>query len=208
MLKKYESHKVVEADKIVSFVKQYLNRNELKEEVEYLLTSENGTQYTEREEIFARGEPQDDYFYLVKYEDGYTSWSPKKPFEDGYLPIYENDKELKPEQKTELFAKTVGDSLFDFGIAIDALKKGLKIARQGWNGKDVFIVYMTPLYLPPYNTQDTNRKVNDRTAKWIGEDTPLDSQGYFAEFTQDKKWQPGWTPSTSDVLAEDWFIVK
>jgi hypothetical protein len=60
------------------------------------------------------------------------------------------------------------------------------------------------LQLPPFNTQDTSRKVNDRTAKWIGEDKPLDCQPYFAMYTADEKWQPGWLASQADMLADDW----
>lgn len=36
--------------------------------------------------FFARGEPAIGD-YLVKYEDGYLSWSPAKAFEDGYTKI-------------------------------------------------------------------------------------------------------------------------
>ncbi len=92
----------------------------------------------------------------------------------------------------------------NFGQAIEQMKLGNKVARNGWNGKDMFVVYMSPLNLPPFNTQDTEKKVNDRTAKWIGKDTPLESLGYFAMFTADKKWQPGWLASQTDMLAEDW----
>ena len=95
----------------------------------------------------------------------------------------------------------------NIGEAIQKMKDGEKVARKGWNGKGQFVVYMGPLYLPPFNTQDTNRKVNDRTAKWIGEDTPLDSQGYFAMQNAQGKWQPGWIATQSDLLAEDWEIV-
>lgn len=95
----------------------------------------------------------------------------------------------------------------NFGKAIEAMKLGNKVARKGWNGKGMFIVYMAPLYLPPYSTTDTARKVNDRTAKWIGEDTPLDSQGYIAMYTAAKQWQPGWLASQADMLSEDWEIV-
>ena len=95
----------------------------------------------------------------------------------------------------------------NIGNAIEAMIAGYKVARAGWNGKNMFIVYMSPLNLPPYNTQGTERKVNDRTAKWIGEDIPLESLGYFAMFTADKKWQPGWLASQSDLLATDWEIV-
>ena len=62
----------------------------------------------------------------------------------------------------------------NFGEAIEAMKDGKKVARKGWNGKGMWIVLMPSLYLPSYNTQDTFKKVNDRTAKHIGEDTPLD----------------------------------
>lgn len=96
----------------------------------------------------------------------------------------------------------------NFGQAIEALKKQEKVARSGWNGKGMFIVLMPPLYLPPYNTQDTEKKVNDRTAKWIGEDQPLDCQPYIAMFTATKQWQPGWLASQADILAEDWSIVE
>ena len=139
------------------------------------------------EELLGRKiKPGNEEGYLVEYADGYRSWSPKDEFEKAYR-------------------RTDG---MTFGHAIQAMKEGLKVARKGWNGKGMFVVYMPPLYLPPYNTEDTARKVNDRTAKWIGEDTPLDSQGYFAMFTAHKKWQPGWLASQADMLAEDWCIVE
>jgi len=95
----------------------------------------------------------------------------------------------------------------DFGAALIELKKGKKVARTGWNGKDSFIVLMSELNLSSFNTTGTNRKVNDRTAKWIGEDTPLESLAYIAMFTAEKKWQPGWVASQEDILSEDWFIA-
>lgn len=96
----------------------------------------------------------------------------------------------------------------DFGDALRAAKDGQRISRAGWNGKGMFVVLMPAFILPPYNTQDTARKVNDRTAKWIGGDAPLDCQGYFAMYTADKKWQPGWLASQADMLAEDWTAAE
>ena len=95
----------------------------------------------------------------------------------------------------------------DFGDAIRAAKQGKKIARAKWNGKNMFVVYMEPLQLPPYNTQGTFRKVNDRTAKFIGEYKPLNCQPYFAMYNAQEEWIPGWVASQSDMLDEDWFIV-
>lgn len=133
--------------------------------------------------------------FLVEYVDG---GQPNHPKHDGYI-------SWSPEHVFEAAYASNGN--WDFGQALVMLKRGHKLQRKGWNGKGMFIVYMEPLYLPPYNTTDTNRKVNDRTAKWIGEDTPLDCQPYIAMFTADKKWQPGWLASQADMLAEDWQLA-
>lgn len=95
----------------------------------------------------------------------------------------------------------------DFSQALIQIRAGQRVARDGWNGKGMFIVLMPRLQLPPYNTQGTERKVNDRTAKWIGEDTPLDCQPYIAMWTAAKQWQPGWLASQADLLANDWTVV-
>lgn len=134
--------------------------------------------------------------YLVEYEDGgmgntivykgYVSWSPKEVFERAYRPI----------------------SQMTFGQAIEALKAGKKVAREGWNGKGMWLVMMPALYLPPFNSQEPGAKVNDRTAKHIGEDTPLDCQPYIVMWTALKQWQPGWLASQADMLAEDWVVVE
>lgn len=123
--------------------------------------------------------------YKVQYPDGYVSWSPDYAFEEAYRRCDQ----------------------MNFGLALEALKKGHKVARRGWNGKGMFIVLMPALKLPPYNTTNTARKVNDRTAKWIGEDQPLDCQPYIAMYTAQKKWQPGWLASQADMLADDWEVI-
>lgn len=101
----------------------------------------------------------------------------------------------------------ITDGAMGFDFAFLAANNGHKIQRKGWNGAGQFVVVMPPLYLPPYNTQGTERKVNDRTAKWIGEDAPLDCQPYFALYNAQKKWQPGWLPSQGDLFAKDWQVV-
>lgn len=95
----------------------------------------------------------------------------------------------------------------NFGQAIEAAKEGKKIQRQGWNGKDMWVVLMPELKLPPFSSQEPGAKVNDRTAKHIGNDTPLHILPYFAMRTADKKWLPGWLASQTDMLADDWQII-
>lgn len=66
--------------------------------------------------------------YRVRYADGYVSWSPKEAFEEAYRPT----------------------DAMNFGLAIEAAKRGAKIARRGWNGKGQYvelasaISYVTP----------------------------------------------------------------
>lgn len=117
--------------------------------------------------------------YLVVYMDGYESWSPKEIFEEAYR-------------------ETTG---ITFGLAVEAMKKGLKVARSGWNGKDMYAVYM-PGY--PEGVQ-----VNEITQKQHGvpEGTKFVYRPYFQLYTAQKDVAM-WSPSTSDSLADDWFILK
>ena len=123
--------------------------------------------------------------YLVRYADGYESWSPRDAFDEAYRPT----------------------SFLTFGLALEAMRKGLHVARAGWNGRGMWICLMPALYLPSYTTLDTARKVNDRTAKHIGANTPLDSQPYIAMWTAEGKWQPGWLASQADILGDDWYVL-
>ena len=97
--------------------------------------------------------------------------------------------------------------LRDIGWAVKQMLNGSKLRREDWNGKGMWIVLMPELQLPPHNSQSPGAKVNDRTAKHIGKDTPLDSQPYIAMWTAAGKWQPGWLASQADLLATDWEIV-
>tara|TARA_R110000822_G_scaffold301108_1_gene424809 strand:+ start:21771 stop:22094 length:324 start_codon:yes stop_codon:yes gene_type:complete len=56
--------------------------------------------------------------YLVQYENSYQSWSPKSVFDTAYRP-------------------SLG---MTFGDAINALKVGCRVARAGWNGKNMWLV--------------------------------------------------------------------
>ena len=122
--------------------------------------------------------------YKVRYDHDYTSWSPKDVFDKAYR----------------------GLGNLSFGHAIAALRDGKRVRRASWvNG--TWVVMMPELKLPPYNTQGTERKINDRTAKWIGEDKPLNCGPYFANYdTLTNAWQPGWVPSQEDMLADDWDV--
>ena len=152
-----------------------------------------------------------DECYLIPTLEGVMQFTPNDMLITGV------NGEIYP-CKLEIFEKTYesaegqteadNDPFLDFGGAIRALKDGKRVARQGWNGKGMWIVMMPELKLPPYSSQQPGAKVNDRTAKHIGVDTPLNSQPYVAMWTAQGTWQPGWNASTPDILAEDWVVLE
>lgn len=123
--------------------------------------------------------------YLVEYTDGgkantteyrgYVSWSPKDVFERSYK-------------------LTSGLS---FSMALDAVKCGEKVAREGWNGKGMFI------FLVPGSTFTVNRP------PLLGiypEGTQINYRGHIDMKTADGQIVP-WVASQTDLLEDDWMIV-
>lgn len=87
-----------------------------------------------------------------------------------------------------------------FGLAINAMKQGAKIARQGWNGKNMFLYYVKP------NSYPVERN-SDSPVKGLFKDDLVPYRGYFALKTAQDDIAM-WSPSGSDALAEDWFILN
>jgi len=113
----------------------------------------------------------------------------------------------------------------NFELALASMKEGNKLSREAWKirKRNMIVVIMPALQLPPFSSQAPGSKVNDRTAKFIGKDTALNSLPYFAshqyeaadEFCKEilgsvlsqNDWQPGWLPSAQDLLADDWYVT-
>lgn len=111
--------------------------------------------------------------YRVRYPDGYVSWSPKEVFEEAYRPT---------------------DGL-SFGLAIEAAKRGLKIARRGWNGKGQYVELATCIsYANPRGeiVNSEHEAIGNRALAFVG------TSGV----------QMGWLASQADMLADDWMIVE
>ena len=89
----------------------------------------------------------------------------------------------------------------NFGQALDNLKAGFKVARSGWNGKGMFIVYQKgyPQGIP----------CNAQTAKAWG---MTEGDLFKCEPYLQMKMATGshfmYTPDTLDVLADDWEVVN
>lgn len=75
---KYKSHKIVEASKIIEV------ELDSKGQVQILLVEDSDPLGGNLpKDIFSRDVPQVGD-YLIRYEDGYLSWSPAEAFENGY----------------------------------------------------------------------------------------------------------------------------
>ena len=85
----------------------------------------------------------------------------------------------------------------NFGQAIEAAKQGKKVARNGWNGANMF-AYIIPANSYPASTQAMKDYFK-------GELVPY--RAYWALKTAQEDIAT-WTPSGSDTLAEDWIIVN
>ena len=117
--------------------------------------------------------------YLVQYLDGgkpnhpdipnYVSWSPVHVFKEAY--------------------KTNGD--LSYGAALVLLKKGERLMRHGWNGKQMFIQLMP-----------------GRDVSLIVNNTHLDVEHgkYTVIVNLNNNTMSVWVPSPTDHLAEDWSV--
>lgn len=111
--------------------------------------------------------------YRVRYADGYESWSPKEVFEEAYREV---------------------DGM-SFGLALEAVKLGFRVARKGWNGKRMYVFLA---HEPDFNTpQDLSEF----------EDTAAEVPDCLGLRTAQGQLQLGWLASQNDLLADDWYIL-
>lgn len=110
--------------------------------------------------------------YKVRYADGYESFSPAEAFEEAYR-------------------ETSG---MNFGLALEAAKKGKKIARRGWNGKNQYVELAERISYENAAHEVINAKheaIGNKALAFVG------TSGV----------QLGWLASQADMLADDWVIV-
>jgi hypothetical protein len=92
-----------------------------------------------------------------------------------------------------------------FGDAIEALKQGKRVARTGWNGKNMFLFLLPAGTVPTKAIHDP--ALREVIEKEIGGDS-FEALGSIRMFTADKKILTGWLASQTDMLAEDWCILN
>lgn len=90
----------------------------------------------------------------------------------------------------------------NFGEAIAALKEGKKVARQGWNGKGMYLWLMPAAKVKAEWCKEPHLKA---LAEENGGE--IEALGSIRMLTADKKILTGWLASQTDILSEDWMII-
>jgi len=85
----------------------------------------------------------------------------------------------------------------NFGKALEALKTGKKVAREGWNGKEQFLFIVDGTSLEYSTSADLSCLL----------DKEVPHSDVIAIKTTSGVIQVGWLASQTDMLAEDWVIV-
>ncbi len=110
----------------------------------------------------------------------------------------------------------------NFGQAIEALKEGKRVARQGWNGKGMFIferpadvltqdfiinkVKSLPQSVKDFFQKNVDTGVTEETKNYIlqGE---VKFGAYLCMYAADGSIVNGWLASQTDILSNDWCIL-
>ena len=109
-----------------------------------------------------------------------------------------------------------------FGTALNALKDGKMVSREGWNGKGLFVFMQIPAKIDmaivpkmqslPQSVKNEFDKRFNATATQANDIDPI----YFNSITYNNQLAlvspfneiSGWSPSTTDALSEDWTILN
>lgn len=133
--------------------------------------------------------------YLVEYVDGgatnhpdhagYISWSPADVFDNAY--------------------KASGD--MSFGHAIEAMKLGHKVARAGWNGKEMWVALTSGSSFAAENAK-LGHAAYHRAMECPEPETPINLLPHIDMRAADGSMVVGWLASQTDMLADDWGLVE
>jgi hypothetical protein len=117
-------------------------------------------------------------------EDGYMYTTSKDDKYPQYMSAADFESMCRPEESMA------------FGDALEAMKHGERVAREGWNGKDMYIFiacepdFVTDADISAFDNQD------------------VESGDVICMKTAQNTFQLGWLASQADMLAEDWYIVE
>lgn len=80
----------------------------------------------------------------------------------------------------------------NFGQALEALKEGKRVRRKGWNGRGMFIELQRP----------------SETSKMTHPYIYIDTTGLQSDNELAPRNLVPWLASQTDMLAEDWEVIR
>ena len=114
--------------------------------------------------------------------------------------------------------------MLTFGGALEELKQGKLVARQGWNGKGMFIfmrpedelsaefivntVKSLPQSLKEYYKGQFAWTANEEKSGEGPADTKIKFTAYLCMKAADGTIVNGWLASQTDMLSSDWEVVE
>ena len=84
----------------------------------------------------------------------------------------------------------------NFGEAVNNVKNGHKIAREGWNGKGMFVIYVP----------EENIDLTEQQEKMFGVSNIILNEHFLIKNVNNTL--STWIPSINDCLAEDWYVIE
>jgi hypothetical protein len=123
-----------------------------------------------------------------KHDDAesYATWMPYQKAQHDKAAAAQMFQEAKAEEK--MIAAAGEDARDGFGVALEACQAGARIAREGWNGKGMWVEYQTP---------DDHSKM---TMPYLYLNYPVGSGPY------PQGARVPWLASQTDILARDWVV--
>lgn len=103
-------------------------------------------------------------------------------------------------------------SKVNFGTAVEAAKQGKLIAREGWNGKGMFVFQRPEDELPVDFIIEKVKSLPAAFKNFYSANThngnPVKFTAYLCMKAADGTVVNGWLASQTDILAEDWVILE
>ena len=93
-----------------------------------------------------------------------------------------------------------------FGEAIEKARKGMKIARRAWRGTCMYVYVVESHFIPVdvwkamMPSQEPTEAEKELGSVFVDE--------HFDMMTKRGSRLIGWTPSLSDMMSDDWYVVK
>lgn len=151
----------------------------------------DGTEPEMDQILEALGPPRDDSAMLCHHCGSGLLWSEDRGAHCDGCDKYNPEESMEKQEN------------LSFGQAIEALKRGQRVFRAGWNGKGMYLWLLPAATVKAEWCREAHLKA---MAEANGGE--IECLGSIRMMTADKKVLTGWLASQTDMLAEDWSVME